>query len=123
MGLLWNGKVMKRLAMPVPALVAIPLIAVLTVFALVALAQPPARWKESFSQLNRTQVHALLGLPDADFSPKGWDAWDKPVLVGAWVLTVYYDDKGQVTEVRRKFDWGTNYLSWDRDLQRRLHNK
>jgi len=92
----------------------------LAVSAILVLAQPPARWAGPLATLNRAQVHALLGIPDADFLPKGWDGWDKPVLIGAWVLTVYYDDQEHVTSARTKFDWGLGHLSWDRDYQKRL---
>jgi hypothetical protein len=67
--------------------------------------------------MTRTQVHALLGAPDADFSPQGWEGWDQPALVGAWVLVVYYDEVGAVTSVRSRFDLGLAYLRWDRTHQ------
>jgi hypothetical protein len=68
--------------------------------------------------MTRDEVHALLGVPDADFSPKGWEAWDHPVLVGAWVLVVYYSESGAVTSSQTTFEWGLGYLRWDRSGHR-----
>lgn len=46
--------------------------------------------------------------------PKDWEGWDQPVLVGAWVLRVYYDDSETVVEARIDFDVGCGYLGWER---------
>lgn len=74
----------------------------------------PRRWSDPLTNLSQDQVHAVLGLPDGDFMPKGWEGWDQPVVVGAWVLLVYYDEHGQVTHTRRKFEWGFGYREWER---------
>ena len=101
-------------------LIGLGLALVMACIAVVLLVQPPRRWQEPLMELNRNQVQTLLGTPDADFSPKGWDGWDKPVVIGAWVLTVNYDEAGRVIAVRKKFDWGLSYLFWDRDYSKRF---
>jgi hypothetical protein len=72
-------------------------------------------WSNITERQTRTSVHALLGKPDANFLPKGWEGWDRSGIVGAWVLIVYYDEADRVANVRQKFDWGLGHLFWDRD--------
>ncbi|WP_160309021.1 hypothetical protein [Anaeromyxobacter sp. PSR-1] len=73
----------------------------------------PRRWNAPIATMTRPEVHALLGAPEVDFSPKGWEGWDQPALIGAWVLIVYYGEGDRVTSVQSKFDWGFGYMSWD----------
>lgn len=84
------------------------------------LAQPPRRWQEPLDTLDRTQIHALLGIPDMAWMDKGFDGWDRPAGVGAWVLIIRYDEESRPVSVQRKFDWGLGYLSWDRNYRQML---
>jgi hypothetical protein len=100
--------------------VVVAIVAIVSVGAMVVLGRPPSRWREPVLLMGRSQVHALLGLPDADFSPKGWDGWDRPVIVGAWILKVHYDGEGRVIAVQNSFEWGLGHLQWRRDLPERV---
>lgn len=111
---------MKRISVPVSWLAILILVAMLAWITAALLLMPPRRWHEPITELNRTQVRALLGNPDADASVKGWDGWDQPAVVGAWVLKVYYTEEGRVITVQKYFDWGFGYLSWERDYRKLL---
>jgi len=52
----------------------------------------PRTWNKSVMGLPRPEVHQRLGPPDGDFlAPKGWDGWQKRVLVGTWIFRVTYE--------------------------------
>ena len=72
----------------------------------------PQRWNEHLVGLPRENIHLILGHPDADFMPKGWEGWSQGVVVGAWVLTVGYNGDEQAIRVTRKFDWGFDHYGW-----------
>lgn len=81
----------------------------------------PVRWDEPLVGLDREEVHRLLGLPDANFIPKGWEGWTQPAIVGAWVLIVGYEESSgdpRASRVERKFVWGLGYRGWVRDYRR-----
>jgi len=80
----------------------------------------PQRWYEPLVGLNRGKVHAVLGLPDGNFMPKGWEGWTQSALVGAWVLLVYYNDSEQVVDAKRKFHWGLDYMRWEHDYRKQM---
>lgn len=75
----------------------------------------PQRWNEELVGLPRENVHSILGYPDANFMPKGWEGWSQGVVVGAWVLRVGYDGDEKVINVTHKFHWGFDHYSWSND--------
>lgn len=84
----------------------------------VALALPsvflPKRWLEIAPGQDRNVVHAVLGVPDADFTDaKGFDGWHNPFGVGASVLVVRYDYASKkVVSAKITTEWGTEHLKW-----------
>src|SRR5262245_46910901 len=97
-------------SVPTRWLVAMGAVLVILAVISVALRRTPTKWNVALLHMHRSQVHRLLGVPDADFLAKGWDAWDRPVILGAWVLTVTYDETEHVAAVRKHMDWGLGYL-------------
>lgn len=74
----------------------------------------PKRWLEIAPGHDRTVVHAVLGVPDADFMDvKGFDGWHNPFGVGASVLIVRYDYASKkVVSAKITTEWGTEHLKW-----------
>jgi hypothetical protein len=79
----------------------------------------PERWNETFVGLSRSEAWSVLGAPNANFAPKGWEGWNRNAIYGAWVLKVYYDESEKVKSVEKKFDWGLSYLSWNDDYYKK----
>jgi hypothetical protein len=71
-------------------------------------------WKSVAPGQSRLAVHQHIGKPDASFLEKGWEGWDHPGIVGAWVLRVSYGENDTVERADLKFDWGPGYLFWRR---------
>ncbi len=82
----------------------------------------PKRWLEIAPGQNRTVVHAVLGIPDADFMDvKGFDGWHNPFGVGASVLIVRYDSASKkVVSAKVTTEWGTEHLKWVSDYKSQL---
>lgn len=80
----------------------------------------PKRWNEQLVGLSRENVHLILGYPDANFMPKGWEGWSQGTVIGAWVLTIGYNGDEKVIRVTRKFDWGFDYYGWANDWKKFL---
>jgi hypothetical protein len=78
----------------------------------------PQRWNEPLVNLSRAQVHMVLGFPDTDaFANEAREEWHESALVGAWVLSVYYDKQAHVVRAEQEFAWGPGYLLWGRDYR------
>lgn len=77
----------------------------------------PYRWDEPMVGVERNGVHLIVGYPDANFAPKGWDGWSQPALFGAWVLTVHYDGDDVAVRTQKKFVWGFDYRRWGHDYR------
>jgi hypothetical protein len=92
----------------------------------VALALPgvflPKRWLDIAPGHDRAAVHAVLGIPDIDFTEmKGFDGWHNSFGVGASVLTVRYDEpRKKVISVKIATAWGTEHLEWTSTYKSRL---
>jgi hypothetical protein len=78
----------------------------------------PERWNENFEGKARKDAWLLLGVPDIDYSIKGFDGWHRDAVIGAWVLTIRYDAGETITSVKRKFAWGFDYLDWADDYKK-----
>lgn len=77
----------------------------------------PYRWDEPLIGIERNRVHLIIGYPDGNFIPKGWDGWSQPALVGAWVLIAHYDEDEVVTRTNKKFVWGFAHRRWAHDYR------
>ena len=81
----------------------------------------PKRWTDIQKGNERTVVHTILGVPDVDYSVKGFDGWHNPFYVGAVVLIVHYDmNRSKVVDTEIKITWGTGYLDWAQDYKKLL---
>jgi len=81
----------------------------------------PKRWLEIKPGIERPTVHVVLGIPDADYSVKGFDGWHNSFGPGASVLIVHYDEtftKVQTTEIKTR--WGFEHKQWVQEYKLRL---
>ena len=78
----------------------------------------PQRWNEDLTGMRRNDAWRLLGVPDVDYTEKGFDGWNRNAIFGAWVLIVRYGENERISGVERKFSWGLDYLSWDADYRK-----
>ena len=78
----------------------------------------PERWNEDLVGMGRADAWRLLGVPDIDYSDKGFDGWKRNAIFGAWVLVVRYGENEKISRVDKTFDWGFGYLSWDDDYRK-----
>ena len=80
----------------------------------------PKRWLDIGPGQDRAAVHAVLGVPDIDFTEmKGFDGWHNSFGVGASVLLVRYE-RTKVASVSIKTEWGTSHLEWVQEYKSRL---
>src|SRR5262249_41762663 len=78
----------------------------------------PERWNEDLVGMGRADAWRLLGVPDIDYSDKGFDGWKRNAIFGAWVRVVRYGENEKISRVDKTFDWGFGYLSWDDDYRK-----
>ncbi len=78
----------------------------------------PERWNEDLMGMQRNDAWRLLGVPDIDYTEKGFDGWNRNAIFGAWVLVVRYGENERISGVEKKFSWGFGYLSWDNDYRK-----
>jgi len=81
----------------------------------------PKRWLEIKPGLERSTVHTILGIPDADYSIKAFDGWHNSFGPGASVLTVHYDEtlsKVKTTKIETR--WGFEHRNWVQEYKLRL---
>ncbi len=84
----------------------------------------PKRWLDIRPGQERSAVHAVLGVPDANYSVKGFDGWHNPFGVGASVLIVRYDESlSRVISTKVETKWGTEYRDWMQEYKQRLSNQ
>lgn len=81
----------------------------------------PKRWLEIKPGFERSTVHAVLGIPDADYAIKGFDGWHNSFGLGASVLTVHYDETlTMVTTTKIEIRWGFDHRNWVQEYKLRL---
>jgi hypothetical protein len=78
----------------------------------------PERWNEDLLGMRRDDAWRLLGVPDIDYTEKGFDGWNRNAIFGAWVLVVRYGENEKISGVEKGFSWGFGYLSWDDDYRK-----
>ena len=81
----------------------------------------PKRWLDIKPGISRQAVHDVLGVPDANYSVKGFDGWHNPFTFGASVLTVRYDESlNVVVGVEIKTIWGLGHKEWVQEYKSHL---
>lgn len=84
----------------------------------------PKRWLDIGPGQERSAVHAVLGVPDANYSEKGFDGWHNPFGIGASILIVRYDESlSRVVSTKVETKWGTGYRDWVQEYKHRLSNQ
>lgn len=102
---------------------------VLALIAMVSFAFMPAvflpkRWLDIKPRQERSAVHAVLGVPDANYSEKGFDGWHNPFGFGASVLIVRYDESlSRVVSTDVETKWGTEHRDWVQEYKQRSSNQ
>jgi hypothetical protein len=103
------------------ALLAVPLIAGAVC---AGYAMPyPDRWNEELVGMHRADAWRLLGVPDIDYTEKGFDGWNRNAIFGAWVLVVRFEESEKISSAEKRFSWGLGYLSWDVDYRKKWNAK
>jgi hypothetical protein len=82
----------------------------------------PKRWNEIHPGQHRSNVIAVLGVPDADyFDAKSFDGWFNPFFIGASTMTVRYAANSEVVDaVQIRTQWGFSYRHWSRGYMKDL---
>jgi hypothetical protein len=81
----------------------------------------PKRWLDIKPGISRQSVHSVLGVPDTNYSAKGFDGWHNPFTLGASVLTVRYDEPLKiVVSAEIKTEWGFRHKEWVQEYKSQL---